>query len=388
MKRALFLFLGCSLSMGECAFATPPKKVIAGPDSTVYGIAYENGILTRALIAANNLKPPYVLQKGQELIIPSPNEHVVGQGETLKSIAEDYGVNVDVLAQENNVKPFRHGEALSIPSRDTESMAAALKSPVDNIATSSLEPLPSVKAIPLVGKVSTPVREPKPERALPNELAEEIAREKGIIASGNKTNAKEGRGSKPELMGNLAQGNAGAPTAATSTVQEEEIFEKPKKKEKPVENKEKPKKAEKAKEEEKSTSQKEKSQVEATEPEFSKPIEFTTDDILTKFSPGTNDGIKIKVPKGTAVKAAAAGDVLYAGSELEGYGNLLLLKHKGGWVTAYGYNSSLLVKKGDAVKKGQVIAKSGNKPDTKEALLHFEVRKGKQAVDPLPKLGS
>lgn len=376
----LFLFLGCSLSIGEVAFAAPSKKIVAGPESTVYGIAYEHGIPTQALIAANNLKAPYTLANGQVLIIPSPNEHVVGQGETLKDIADNYGVKVDVLAQENGTQAARPGERLSIPSRDTESVVEALKPRVNNISTSSLDPLPSVKSAPLANKIRTIAPHSTQERTLPSDLAAEIAREKGT-APEKPSKKKEDSSSKPLLMGNLTQGNAGAPTAATTTVREEndEVIEKPKKSIKKEE-----------KIEEKKTSKKTApvAQEEAKELQFIKPVAFTKEDILMKFNPGKSDGIKIKVPEGTAVKAAAAGDVLYAGNGLEGYGNLLLLKHKEGWVTAYAYNSSLLVKKGDAVKKGQVIAKSGKKDESSPPQLHFEVRKGKQAVDPLPKLES
>ncbi|MDK3157769.1 M23 family metallopeptidase [Kamptonema cortianum] len=113
-------------------------------------------------------------------------------------------------------------------------------------------------------------------------------------------------------------------------------------------------------------------------------------EIVKKFAPGgKNDGINIKVAKGTPVKAAAAGTVMYAGSELKGFGNLLLLKHQDGWVTAYAHNSELLVKKGDNVKQGQQIAKSGTpEGDAEEPQLHFEIRKVKQPIDPLTKLES
>lgn len=386
----LWLLLGCFLNIGEIAFAAPPKKVVAGPESTVYGIAYEHGIPTRSLIAANNLKPPYVLHTGQVLIIPSPNEHIVGQGETPQSIAEGYGVNVDVLVQENDAPTVKQGERLSIPSRDTKSMTEALKPPAADIATSSLDPLPSVKSAPLAGRVGVSPKFTGSTQALPNELAEEIAREKGI-PTGNVVSSKEETSLKPALVGNLAQRNAGAPIGSAA-LQEEDIIEKPKKeikkiekkKEVSVENKKKTKKEEQTQDKD-SVAKKEETLVEAKQTQFVWPVEGK---VISKFSPGKNDGIKVKVPEGTAVKAAAAGDVLYAGSELKGFGNLLLLKHKDGWVTAYAYNSSLLVKKGDKVKQGQVIAKSGKTGDAKEPQLHFEVRKGKQPVDPLTQLGS
>jgi murein DD-endopeptidase MepM/ murein hydrolase activator NlpD len=390
-KLVLFLVLGSSLSLGEMAFAAaPPKKVIAGPESTVYGIAYEHGIPTRALIAANNLKPPYTLLLGQALIIPSPNEHIVGQGETPQSIAEEYGVNVDVLVQENEASSVKQGERLAIPSRDTKSMTEALKTPSNNIVTSSLAPLPSVKSAPSTGKVGVLPKSTESSPTLPNELAEEIAREKGA-PTGSPVNAKENSSSKPVLMGNLTQRNAGAPIGSVA-LQEEEVLEKPEKEIKKtdkkesgfVENKKKTKKETQTQDKE-SIAKKEETSTDTQQPQFVWPVEGK---VISKFSPGKNDGIKVKVPEGTAVKAAAAGDVLYAGSELKGFGNLLLLKHKDGWVTAYAYNSSLLVNKGDAVKQGQVIAKSGKTGDAKEPQLHFEVRKGKQPVDPLTQLGS
>ena len=72
-----------------------------------------------------------------------------------------------------------------------------------------------------------------------------------------------------------------------------------------------------------------------------------------------NDGINIAVPEGTPIKAAEDGVVAYAGNELKGYGNLVLVRHANGYVTAYAHASEILVKRGDPVKRGQVIAKSG-----------------------------
>ncbi len=99
-----------------------------------------------------------------------------------------------------------------------------------------------------------------------------------------------------------------------------------------------------------------------------------------------NDGINIAVPKGTDVHAAAEGEVAYAGSELKGYGNLILLRHDNGWVTAYAHADQLLVKRGDKVRRGDVIAKAGNTGQVDQPQLHFELRQGSKPVDPLPYL--
>jgi len=95
-----------------------------------------------------------------------------------------------------------------------------------------------------------------------------------------------------------------------------------------------------------------------------------------------NDGINLAVPEGTPVKAAEDGVVAYAGNELKGYGNLVLVRHSNGFVTAYAHASELLVKRGDEVKRGQVIAKSGQTGNVTAPQLHFEIRKGSTPVDP------
>jgi murein DD-endopeptidase MepM/ murein hydrolase activator NlpD len=96
-----------------------------------------------------------------------------------------------------------------------------------------------------------------------------------------------------------------------------------------------------------------------------------------------NEGINIAVPEGTGVRAAESGVVAYAGNELKGYGNLVLIRHEGGWVTAYAHASELFVKRGDTVKRGDVIAKAGQTGSVSSPQLHFEVRKGATAMDPM-----
>jgi len=96
-----------------------------------------------------------------------------------------------------------------------------------------------------------------------------------------------------------------------------------------------------------------------------------------------NDGINIAVDRGASVAAADAGVVAYAGNGLKGFGNLILVRHAEGWMTAYAHNDRILVKKGDQVRRGQALAKAGSTGGVKRAQVHFEVRKGRRAVDPL-----
>jgi murein DD-endopeptidase MepM/ murein hydrolase activator NlpD len=104
--------------------------------------------------------------------------------------------------------------------------------------------------------------------------------------------------------------------------------------------------------------------------------------IIVAFKAGGNDGINISLPEGTSVKAAESGVVAYAGSELKGYGNLILIRHPNGFVSAYANNSDIEVKRGETVKRGQVIAKSGQSGNVNSPQLHFELRKGATPVDP------
>jgi murein DD-endopeptidase MepM/ murein hydrolase activator NlpD len=109
--------------------------------------------------------------------------------------------------------------------------------------------------------------------------------------------------------------------------------------------------------------------------------------VITSYGAKTNgkanDGINLAVPEGTPVKAAEDGVVAYSGNELKGYGNLVLVRHTNGYVTAYAHASELMVKRGDTIKRGQVIAKSGQSGEVGSPQLHFEIRKGSSPVDPL-----
>ena len=95
-----------------------------------------------------------------------------------------------------------------------------------------------------------------------------------------------------------------------------------------------------------------------------------------------NDGINIAMPQGAPIRAAASGTVSYSGDALKDYGNLLLIRHDGGYVTAYAHADQLLVQRGDVVAKGQVIAYAGRTGDVTTPQLHFEIRHGTTPVNP------
>lgn len=368
MKR--ILLLGCLAYTTSVMAAASSKQIVVEPEDTVYGIAYNQGILTRALISANNLQPPYVLTPGQVLIIPAPNEHIAGGGETLQTIADTYAVNVDVLAHENNLHPayaVKQGDTLIIPARDTESITETLMAAPPEIATMELAPLPSVK-------VASP-QEHRPEHPaeLPSDIAKELASEQfdkkppkdlpfgtkvGPAKEKEEKEKKEGRGEKKEKE-------------KDKDIKEENKKEAPPPKEEALEKKTK----KEDKEEEKPQAPKELT--------FIWPVQGQ---ILKEFKAGSQDGLLIQVEEDTPVKAAAAGEIIYVGSEIKHLGKLILIKHSQGYVTAYAYLSETLVKKGAKVKQGDVIANSGTAKETNTGQLHFEIREGKKPVNPLEKL--
>lgn len=226
---------------------------------TVYGISRRTGVDPRAIITANNLRPPYVLQPGQTLVLTGGQTYAVKKGDTLYAISRSYGVDLTSLSRANNLRsPYRLavGQVLQIPG----------------------------------GKAGT---------------------------------------TRPQTTLNVA-----LPPREGSR--------------------------------------------------FLWPVRG---DILSSFGAKDgglhNDGINIKTRRGEPVKAADAGVVVYADDGLKGYGNLILIRHQGGWVTAYAHNDKILVKRGDSVKRGDVISWAGVTGDVAEAQLHFEIRKGTRAVNPI-----
>lgn len=123
-------------------------------------------------------------------------------------------------------------------------------------------------------------------------------------------------------------------------------------------------------------------------PDFRWPVDGR---VLSGFGPKPggrfNDGVNLKASLGSPVRAAGDGVVAYAGDDIPGFGNLVLIKHPGGWVSAYGHNDTLLVARGRPVAKGEVIARAGQTGAVTEPQLHFELRRGRTPIDPVRVLG-
>jgi murein DD-endopeptidase MepM/ murein hydrolase activator NlpD len=328
--------------------AQTPGLYRAFPGDTVYGVAQRFGVPVRMLIDTNGLKPPYRLEAGQPLHVPVRQEHVVQPGDTLFSVAQIYGVDQSSLARANNLTPpyaVKPGQHLVLPGR-IEANAQGLEAPSASESTAPMAPTDgalSVEQLPPPGKSATAPPAVRPETALP-----------GVKPSTPSTIVAPPVASAPPAIPPSPPNPA--PTTTPSPPQTAVVVPEP---------------------------------APRANAEFLWPVKGK---IISGFGskPGGlhNDGINIEAAPGSRVVAAENGVVAYAGNELRGFGNLLLIRHADGWVTAYAHNDKLLVKRGDRVKRGQVIAQVGSTGNVTSPQLHFEIRKGTEPVDPLKYLGS
>ncbi|WP_022721175.1 LysM peptidoglycan-binding domain-containing M23 family metallopeptidase [Rhodopseudomonas sp. B29] len=321
---------------------------------------------------------------------PAATKIIVGTSDTLEILAHRYHVSTAEILHANGYKGPRRlspGQQLIIPSR-----TAALGAPPAPLAP------PMRQAAMQPAPVAAPVAAPAPARvhyvnsgdtlaaiARRNHITQaELARSNNLPADAR---LKPGMKLMVPSAGAAAAAApvAAAPVAApapqmattqmTAPVRTAELTEKARR----VAPTETP--AEVAPATESSTKQ-----AEATGalPSFRWPARGR---VIAAYGSKTNgkanDGINLAVPEGTPVKAAEDGVVAYAGNELKGYGNLVLVRHANGYVTAYAHASELLVKRGDPIKRGQVIAKSGQSGEVSSPQLHFEIRKGSTPVDPI-----
>jgi len=346
---AAAVFLGLAAPLSGCMQASPPgsavvpvvaKKapapsarqppavitsVTVGPDDTLYSIARANDVPIRDLIESNGLAAPYDLKRGQVLRLPPRRIYVVAAGDTVYRISRRFGVDMTALMRMNAIAPpytITVGERLTLPaSTIAVAQSAAPAAPAAPAAADSPSSAgATVEAVPLPPPASTaPQAEP-----------------------GAKAESKPSAGSSAEPA-KAEVAPKPKPTAQTAAL--------------------------------------------TTGPHaagrFVWPLRGKIVSVFGAKRGGEhNDGINIAAKRGEPVRAAADGTVIYAGNELRGFGNLILLKHAGGWTTAYAHNDALLVANGAQVKRGQMIAKAGSTGNVSSPQLHFEIRRGTRAVNP------
>ncbi|OKO91067.1 peptidoglycan-binding LysM [Bradyrhizobium sp. NAS80.1] len=319
-------------------------KIIVGTSDTLDVLAKRYHVTPQAILAANGYKGPRALSPGQQLIIPHPGATAAAPAPVMAPVAAAPALApaakpVAAVAAPPSIHFVNHGDTLASIARKNHISAAELAR-ANGLAPSAKLKLGTKLTVPgaRTAAVAAPVA-PAPVAAAP------VAGALQPVAPAPAT--KMAAVAAPVQSARLAQ--------ATANVEE-----------KPAET---PAKA-----------------AEATGalPTFRWPVRGK---VVTSYGAKTNgksnDGINLAVPEGTPVKAAEDGVVAYSGNELKGYGNLVLVRHSNGYVTAYAHASELLVKRGDTIKRGQVIAKSGQSGEVASPQLHFEIRKGSSPVDPL-----
>ena len=314
--------------------------IIVGTSDTIETISQRYGVPSRDIMKANGLPTPRAIQPGQSLFIPRPQPHPaptiaaapasrVAPPARVATVSAVHYVNsgetLMSIARRNHISAVKLAQANSLPPN--ASLKIGMKLVVPGAKVAAITPAQQATVQPLAPPAAVGAPSSKPQQ-----LA-------AVTTVG-----------RPMVQ-------APVPTAketahmATETKEVEEATKS----------------------------------ADATSglPTFRWPVRGR---IIAGYGAKTsgkqNDGINVAVPEGTPVKAADDGVVTYAGNELKGYGNLVLIKHNNGYVTAYAHASELLVKRGDTIKRGQIIAKSGQTGEVQSPQLHFEIRKGSTPVDP------
>jgi murein DD-endopeptidase MepM/ murein hydrolase activator NlpD len=363
--------------VGACQRTGDPAPVAVGTAAPAFGgvatvepgdslstLAQRYGVSQQELAAANNLSPPYHITPGQRLNLPAPHRYTVQRGDTLLGIARMVGVDSNEIARANNLSPpysIQAGQTLALPGGGAPAESSAPASaPVrrGTVETTALPPpgtapaaKPQGQPLPPPGAAPAPIAPPPAAQpaATPSQAPQSLTPPPAKPAEPKAADPKPAE-PKPE---------AAPPKPA------EEAAPKPEKPAAPA----------------------------ADGPavgdsssgggQFLWPVKGK---LISGYGPkpdGThNDGLNIAATKGTPVIAADGGVVAYSGNELKGFGNLLLIRHNGGWMTAYAHLDGLKVERGAKVKRGQTIGTVGQSGAVDSPQLHFEVRKGSQAVDP------
>ena len=356
---------------------------VVAPGDTLAAISERTNTPIRALIDLNNLTPPYVVAPGQRLLLQQRSQYVVRSGDTVSGLAKKLGVTQSALIQLNSLKaPYalKVGQKLNLPSQveaASNPMPAPEAAPSGPISQTALPPVTG-KALPPAPTAPAAVSPASAVPAQPQPGAKPLA--PAVSSASPTVPAPE---AEPAVTSMPAAPTPAAPapaaTAQPATPQASAAVPAPTPDATPPAAAEPPEPPVEA-----STTK----PVGAGSGKFGWPVQGK---VVGKFGGGKdglkNDGINIAAPVGAPVNAAADGVVAYAGNQLRGFGNMILIRHADGYVTAYAHNQSLLVAKGAKVKRGQTIARVGSTGNVGSPQLHFEIRKGTEPVDPLTLLG-
>nr|WP_211112352.1 LysM peptidoglycan-binding domain-containing M23 family metallopeptidase [Azospirillum soli] len=410
MLFAALLLLPLATACQRTGAPAPVTNVGVSPDSvggaiivtrgdTAYTLSRRYNVPLRDLIEVNRLTPPYTLEIGQRLVLPGTRQYVVQRNDTLYGISRMFNVDQSELTRINNMSPpyaVQVGQPLRLPGGNTSGGAIAvagaspstassagpvvMTAPAKQVTRGSVQAteLPPPSAAPASAPSSAPgssvsgpastVTVPVPS-AKPSIVAEVVpaapAAPGGVYQPGQAPTSLRLPGQKPSIAAEPIP--APAPTSTPAPAQTSAAAPTPPAQEVAAVTPPKP---------------------DANPPprgagRFLWPVKGK---LISAYGPKPdgmhNDGLNIAAAKGTAVVAADNGVVAYAGNELRGFGNLLLVKHADGFITAYAHLDRIDVERGAKVKRGQAIGTVGQTGSVTSPQLHFELRKGSQAVDP------
>lgn len=312
---------------------------------SLYAVAQIYDVSVADLIRSNGLAPPYKLAIGQQLVVPGPGGAAAPQA---AAVAAEMANSMAAAARTAPAAPATH----VVESGDTV-YSIARRYRIDMAALVSLNAIPPSYVISPGQRLALPVRaETATAGTAATAMAGKLTGDASKLgASGAATGATTGATPRATTAGWTPPGAQPAPAVAMMPppAVTGPIPEAP------------PRASDK----------------------FLWPVEG---DLLLSFGPKEgglhNDGINIAAPRGSPVLAAENGVVAYVGNQLRGFGNLLLIKHDGGWMTAYAHNEEILVGRGARVERGQTVARVGDSGNVVAPQLHFEIRRGIRAVDP------
>lgn len=300
-------------------------------NETVWIVAKKYNVPMRALLDINQLSPPYVLSVGTRLRLPAPNTYKVRKGDTLYTVSRLYNVSTTDLARQNALTPPYKLVPDTVITLPYQQEIAALP------AQSPLQP-PAPASVPVIGGTQR----------------ESYA---GVATV-----------EPPEVLKSEVAPMDNASVAAAKSVPEPA----------PPENKAQSKKE---------IALKSLPKTPRRSGTFQMPVQGN---IISKYGAKNdgahNDGLNIQAAKGTAVRASENGVVVYADNKIAGYGNLILIRHEGGYITAYAHLDKALAKRGQVVQQGETIGTVGKSGSVDKPQLHFEIRQGTKALDPKPLL--
>lgn len=345
--------------------ASGGTPVMLQPGENINTLSARYGVPASAIMATNGLSNVNHAQPGQQVIIPAYNPANVG-----RTASATPAPTASVIQR---LPPATKAAAAPIPPKPVQPIAAP---PVARVATTARQVVPAAES-DAEKRAAAKLREIK---AAPAEDAKRRADESRKRAEAEALAQKKAAAAKLEAAKPVARKAkpASDDVETTASITEQKLPPKST----PMTAKAEPSKVEPPKE------------TASVEPAAGEEASFrwpAKGRVISGFGArgtgGANDGINIALPEGTPVRAAEGGTVVHADDALKGYGKLVLIRHPNGFVSVYAHNGELNVKRGESVKRGQVIAKSGQSGNVTAPQLHFEIRKGSTPVDPTKHLG-